>query len=254
MDTIFLIPGMWTGTSNFTNYTEYFSSRGFNCVSPSLKFHDIKHEEKPNSLLGTTSIIDYVDQLEKEYRKLQCHGIILGHSMGGLLAQLLAVRVQPKLLILLSSAPPLGISALTNSVIKSYISYFLKPFFWRKPFLISFKSAQFAFLNNLSKEKQINEYNKLVYESGRAIMQIGLPIFDKNKSSHINADDIRCPVLVLHGLLDNIVPYITGEKIASKYGSQSTLKLLNNNAHLIEIEDGWEDTAAYIHKWIENNR
>lgn len=82
--------------------------------------------------MGITSIVEYVDQLEKEYRKISGPVIILGHSMGGLLAQLLAVRVKPKKLILLSSAPPYGISALTYSVIKSYIGIFKIPFSGRK--------------------------------------------------------------------------------------------------------------------------
>lgn len=253
MDTIFFVPGMWTGKENFSNYIKYFTSKGYTCVSAILKYHNIDTDEKPNPLLGTTSIIDYVDQLENEYNKITGPIIILGHSMGGLLAQLLAARVQPNSLILISSAPPFGISALTYSVIKSYIGYFIKPFFWKRTYKISFKSAKYAFLNNLSHDKQISEYNKLVHESGKAILEIGLPVFDKNKSATINSNDINCPVLVLHGLLDNIVPYITGEKIASKYQHLSTLKLLKNNAHLIQVEDGWEDTAEYIHSWIVQN-
>lgn len=250
MDTIFFIPGMWSGKSNFSNYINYFTSKGYKCISPTLKYHSIEPNEKPDPLLGTTSILDYVDQLEKEYNKITGPKIILGHSMGGLLAQLLAARVKPKSLIFLSSAPPFGISALTYSVIRSYLGIFLIPFFWKKTYKISFKSAKYAFLNNLSQEKQIIEYNKLVHESGKAILEIGLPIFDKKKASNIELNDIKCPVLVLHGLLDNIVPCITGEKIAAKYNNVSTLKLLKNNAHLIEVEEGWEDTANYINSWI----
>lgn len=253
MDTIFFIPGMWSGKDNFTNYSKYFTSKGFKCVFPILKYHDIDSGNKPDPILGTTGITEYVDQLEEEYCKIKGPIIILGHSMGGLLAQLLSVRVKPKSLILLSSAPPFGINPLTYSVIKSYIGIFLIPFFWKKAYKIPLKSAKYAFLNNLPPEKQLSEYNKLVHESGRAILEIGLPIFDKKKSSSVNSRDIDCPVLVLHGLLDNIVPYNTGVKIAEKYGNLSTLKLLDKNAHLIEIEDGWKDTADYIYSWILDN-
>lgn len=251
MDTIFFISGMWSGKENFTNFRQYFSSKGYNCVSSILKYHNIEKDEQPDTLLATTSITDYVDKLEKEYNNITGPKIIMGHSMGGLLAQLLAARINPKKLILLSSAPPLGISALSFSVIKSFIETFLTPFFWKKPNKISFKSAKYAILNNLTAEKQLHEYNKFVYESGRAIMEVGLPMFDKKKSSNVDANNINCPILVLHGLLDKIVPYNTGVKIASKYQHVSTMKLFNNNAHLLQTEDGWEDVAEFINSWLQ---
>lgn len=250
MDTIFFISGMWSGKDNFSNFRKYFSSKGYDCVSSTLKYHDIEPDEHPNFLLATTSITDYVDRLEEEYNNIDGPKIIIGHSMGGLLAQLLAARVNPQKLILLSSAPPCGISAISYSVIKSFIETFLTPFFWKKVNKISFKSAKYAILNNLTPEKQIDEYDKFVYESGRAILEVGLPVFDKKKSSNVDSKDINCPVLVLHGLVDKIVPYNTGVKIAEKYQHVSTLKLFDNNAHLLQTEDGWENIADYINTWL----
>lgn len=250
MSTLFLIGGMWAGRDSFKNFKSYFSKKGFNCVCPVFRYHDIDPDEKPNPDLGNTSILDYVDDLEIEYNKIDDSIYVLGHSMGGLLAQLLACRVKPKGVILLSSAPPLGINALTIPVIKIYSKVLLKPFFWKKPYKIPFNNAKYGIFNNLTANKQIDEYNKLVYESGKAILEIGLPMFDKKKASSVKETRITSPILIYHGLKDRIVPYTTGIKLNKKYYSSSTLKLLNNNAHLIEVEEGWEKVAEDIFNWI----
>lgn len=250
MSTIFLIGGMWAGRDGFKNYKSFFSKKEFNCVYPIFRYHDIDPDEKPNPDLGNISILNYVDDLEQEYNKIDDSIYILGHSMGGLLAQLLACRVNPKGLILLSSAPPAGINALTFPVIKIYSKVLIKPFFWKKPYKISFNKAKYGIFNNLSANMHKDEYNKIVYESGKAILEIGLPMFDKKKASFVNENKITCPILIYHGLKDRIVPYTTGVKLSKKYFSNSTLKLLNNNAHLIEVEDGWEKVAEDIFNWI----
>lgn len=250
MDTLFFVPGMWSGKVNFTNFVKYFTSNGYRCVTPVLKYHNLDPARNPDPLLGKTSITEYVDDLEREYQKIDGPAAIVGHSMGGLLAQLLAARVHPERLILLASAPPLGINALSRTVVKSFLGIFFKPFFWRRACRISFKSARYAIMNNLKPEKQRSEYQKFIYESGKAILEIGLPLFDKNKASYVNSADIRCPVLVIHGRLDRIVPYVTGQKIASKYKDVSTFKLMDNNAHLLQLEDGWEDIAGCICSWL----
>lgn len=242
---------MWSGKENFKNFTSYFRSKGYECVTPGLLYHDIEPEEVPDPKLGRLSLTDYVDNLENEYKKIDDETIILGHSMGGLLAQQLAERVKPKALILMSSAPPKGINALTISVIRTYIGIILKPFFWLKPCRISFKPAKYAILNNLTQTMQKDEYRKFVYESGRVILQIGLPVFDKTKASFVDEKNITCPVLILHGMIDRIVPYMTGIRLLKKYSTNGILKLYKNNAHLLQKEDGWKDVAEYIYKWLK---
>ncbi len=250
METIFFIPGMWTGKAAFPHFTNYFTEKGYRCINSVLRYHDIEPGEKPDRLLATTGIKDYVDDLEKEFRAIEGPVIILGHSMGGLLAQLLCERVSPEKLILFSSAPPLGIAALSYSVVKTYLGIFFKPFFWKRSHKLSFKRACYAILNNLGPEEQKKEYGNFVYESGKAMREIGLPQFSRQKVTKVDPDKIHCPVLVIHGREDRIVPSKTGEMIAQKYKDVATLKLIENRAHLIEIEEGWEEVADYIYSWI----
>ena len=125
-ETIVMIHGMWGGRWAWENYKRFFEQKGYRCVTPTLRFHDMDPNETPNPQLGTTSLLDYAEDLEKEIHNLDTMPILMGHSMGGLLAQILGSRGLAKALILLTPASPRGILALKASVIKSFWSTLTK--------------------------------------------------------------------------------------------------------------------------------
>jgi pimeloyl-ACP methyl ester carboxylesterase len=87
-----------------------------------------------------------VDDLEKEISNLDSPPIVMGHSMGGLLAQILGSRGLVKALVLLAPAPPSGIMILRPSVIKTFWSAQRKWGFWKKPFRLTFNEVTYSIL------------------------------------------------------------------------------------------------------------
>lgn len=81
--TILMIHGMWGSGEYWETYAKHFEKRGYRCVRPTLRFHDMNPEEMPDPRLGTTSLLDYAADLEKEIRALKEVPILMGHSMGG---------------------------------------------------------------------------------------------------------------------------------------------------------------------------
>ena len=92
------------------------------CATPVLRFYDGDPRDAPDPRLGTTSLLDYAQDLQQEIERLGVRSILMGHSIGGLLAQMLGSRGLAKALVLLAPASPAGIMALTPSVIKSFWS------------------------------------------------------------------------------------------------------------------------------------
>ena len=121
-ETIFMIHGMWGGSWHWENYKRLFEKEGYHCVTTILRYHDMDPKDAPNPQIGTTSLTDYAEDLEQEIQKLGVKPIVMGHSMGGLLAQILGSRGLAKALVLLTPASPAGVMALTPSVIKSFWS------------------------------------------------------------------------------------------------------------------------------------
>jgi pimeloyl-ACP methyl ester carboxylesterase len=242
---------MMGGGWYWENYKSYFEGKGYRCITPTLRFHDMNPEGIPNPALGTTSLLDYAGDLIEEIEKLGEKPVIMGHSMGGLLTQMVGSRVPAEALVLLTPASPAGINILKPSVIKTFFSTQLKWGFWRKPMRLTLKEATYSMLQLFTPEEQREIYNKYVYESGRAAFEMGFWFFDRRKASRVDESEITCPVLVIAGKLDRITPHSVVQKIAEKYRVVSTYKLFDNHSHWVVAEPGWEEIADYVNSWLE---
>lgn len=247
---IVMIHGMWGGAWNWENFKPFFEAKGYQCYTPTLRHHDVSPDDEPDPELGTTSLLDYAQDLEKYISGLDEKPFIMGHSMGGLLAQILGARGLGEALVLLTPASPSGINALKYSVIRSFWSILTKWGFWRKPHRLSFKSAVYAMMHLLPEEDQKAAYEKLVYESGLAATEIGFWLFDLKGAAKVDESKITCPVLVVSGSEDRITPVSIGQKIADKYGAVSTYKEFENHAHWVLGEPGWEEIAEFAADWL----
>jgi pimeloyl-ACP methyl ester carboxylesterase len=249
--TIFMIHGMMVGPWCWENYKSYFASKGYNCITPALRFHDLNANEIPDPQLGTTGLLDYAADLEERLKEFEEPAILMGHSMGGLLAQILASRGSTRATILLTPAPPSGINTLNYTVLKSFAGVMMNWGFWRKPFRFSFNKAVYSTMHLMPIEDQKRVYSKLVYESGYAAYQIGFWFLDRTHAARVDYDKVNGPVLVISGKKDRITPASVVKKIAHKYKSAS-YKQFDDHAHWVLIEPGWQDIADYIGGWLES--
>jgi pimeloyl-ACP methyl ester carboxylesterase len=248
--TVLMIHGMWGGPWYWENYRNLFEQRGYRCVTPILRFHDMDPKSAPDPRLGTTSLLDYAEDLEQEIQGSGVKPILVGHSMGGLLAQILASRGLSKAVVLLTPASPAGIIALTPSVIKSFWSVQKKWGFWKKPMRQTFKEAVYSMLHLLPSEEQEKAYNRFVYESGRAAYEIGYWFIESRAASRVDEAKVVCPVLVVAGSQDRITPASVVRKVADKYKSVSTYKEFINHAHWVVAEPGWQEIAEFVLDWL----
>ena len=100
--TIVMIHGMCCGGWYWENFSKFFSNEGYHCLTPTLRFHDVDPGADPHPQIVTTSLLDYAADLENQIRDLKTAPILMGHSMGGLLAQILGSRGLAKALVLLA--------------------------------------------------------------------------------------------------------------------------------------------------------
>jgi pimeloyl-ACP methyl ester carboxylesterase len=250
--TIFMIHGMWGGGWSWDKFQGYFEDKGYRCIVPYLRHHDIKPNDPPPPGLGQTSLLDYAEDLELEIKKLDEKPIIMGHSMGGLLAQILASRDLAKAAVLITPASPAGIIAITWSVLKTFQDVLFRWGFWKKPHKISYEKAVYAMMGQLPVEERQYIYNRSVWESGRAATEIGF-WFAGVKGAQVDSTRLTCPLLFISGSEDNITPAKVVKKVAEKYKPVYTYMEFGGHAHWVIREPGWEKVAAYIDRWLEEN-
>jgi non-heme chloroperoxidase len=253
--TLLMIHGMWGSGEIWDGYKTYFEKLGYNVLTPTLRWHDAKYLNAPPKELGTTSLLDYAADIEKQIKELKEKPIIIGHSMGGLLAQILASRGLAESAILLTPAPPAGVFAFRLSSTRTFLSVLSVWAFWRHPMRPTFGEAKYGIFNRLTSKQQVEEYAKYVYESGQASFETAFSQLDSNKATYVDERSVQCPVLVVAAAHDKIVPVSVAKQVAKKYQKSTpvTFKVFKKFGHAIQQQKGWEEIPAYLDDWIRKH-
>lgn len=247
---IVMIHGMWGGGWYWEKFKTFFTEKGYQCHTPYLRYHEVDPKTQPDPRLGTVSLLDYAEDLENYIKKKEFpeKPILMGHSMGGLLAQILGSRGVGSSLVLLAPAPPRGIPALKVSVIKTFRPVLFKWGFWKKPHTLPFENSVYGMMHLMREKDQKTYYNQCVHESGKAAAEIAFWL----PAARVAAAQVKCPVLVVAGRDDRITPAPVAEKVAKKYDAfPENYKCLDRHAHMLVCEPGWEDVAFFVWQWLK---
>lgn len=253
MPSALLIHGMMGGGWYWEKYKSFFENNGIKCFAPDLRYHS--KGGGPIKELGNTSIRDYVSDLKKEVEKISKEEVpfIIGHSMGGLIAQILLSEGYGKGGVFLTPAPPAGIMALSISQLLTFLPVMVKPSWWKKPFKLSYGRFKYSILNNLDEEESRKIYPNFCYESGRALFEIGMWILDKSKATKVDFSKLSSvPVLIVGAKKDKITPVSVVKKIKEKY-KKARYEEFENNAHWVVGEKNWKEVAELVLDFIKSN-
>lgn len=214
---VVLIHGMWSTGSTLAPIRAALETAGYTCHSPTLPHHENGGDAAKVATMSHLDYVAFLEQYVKDLRLLE-PPILLGHSMGGLLAQLLATRVKARALVLFAPAAPAGINALNFNSIRATSHALLQWRFWEKAHKHpTLESAGFALFNGLPLERQKELFALLVPESGKALFEAGFAMLDKQKATAPDFAKIDAPVLVLHGTADHIVIVEGSRQLMGKY-------------------------------------
>ena len=232
--TVLLVHGMWSDQNTMVEVQNAFVEQGYSVEALCLPFHCAKseHTDESKKKLARTRLQDYVDYIIEQVKTLDEPPILVGHSMGGLLVQLVAAQVPCNRLILLSSAAPAGINGLCLSAIRTLGSnMFLFPL-WTSITEVKEANVAYGIANSQSPLVHKEIYKHSTYESGMATFQITMGLMlGKRSSAYVNTNSIHCPILVIGGTEDRITPIKVQRNIAKLYPAQCKLVEIQGCCH-----------------------
>ena len=252
MTNIVLIHGTWCDGTVWGEFVDELEKLGLNVYTPTLRYHDLPYEEVEKKVADvsldefTDDIVDFIETLDED-------PIVLGHSLGGLLAQKVAMRTKTKGLILMGTAPAAGIFAFYPSMVICFYKHFLRWGFWKKS-MPPYKHAFYDYcMNNQDEADKEREFSKLVPESGFTYFQMALPFLDKQKGAYIDFDKVNEPVLVITGSEDKMVHPSIARATAKRY-KNATLNVIEGSDHMYEAPKFRNKTVEAIDEWLKSNK
>ncbi|MEQ3724587.1 alpha/beta hydrolase [Alcanivorax sp.] len=231
---VLLVHGMWSDANTLQEVRDAFDDAGYSVESLTLPHHRSKQEHSSSSLaaLASARLEDYVDAIVEAIQRQPRPPVLVGHSMGALLAQLAAAKVPCERLILLSSAAPAGINGLGVSVIRTLGRNMLRFPLWKTFTEVRLANVQYGVANSQTSEVQQDITDSCTYESGMATFQISVAsLLGRRSAAHVEVSRIHCPVLIIGGTEDRITPLRVQRKIARRFGDQARLVEIQGCCH-----------------------
>ncbi|HTE43910.1 MAG TPA: alpha/beta fold hydrolase [Gemmatimonadaceae bacterium] len=237
---VLFVHGYFADATIFEAWLDFFAARGVPSYAVNLRG---RAGSRPGIDLGRASIEDFADDASVVAKTLDKPAVV-GHSMGGLIAQKLAERGDVSAAVLVTPAPPRGISVLSPKVAIKQLRY-LPRILTSRVVVPDREDLRSLILNHVPAELQDAILDRLIPDSGRAgrdMSVTGVPV---------DAARVRCPVLAITTDDDHFIPGRIVERIARRYSA--TLHILKTRGHMLLLEPGWGQIADLIDHWIRDH-
>ena len=255
---LMLIHGAWLASGSWENFVGYFRERGFEVSAPEWPrkqggVEELREDADEVEGLGLTEIVDHYESL---IRALDEPPVLIGHSFGGLIVELLLDRGLGRAGVAMSPAPPKGILVLPFSSLKAASPTLAHPSKRHGVVPLTLEEFIYGFVNTFSPEDAAAAYEKYaVPETGQIFYEAGFANFHLHPPTevHFKSGD-RSPLLIVGAEKDHTVPASLSHKQYEKYEkseAQTDYIEFPGRPHLMMVAEGWEEIAGQIEGWLD---
>jgi pimeloyl-ACP methyl ester carboxylesterase len=255
---VMLIHGAWLSAQSWENYADYFGKRGFAVSAPEWprKHGDVEEMRATAEESAGLGIKEIVDHYEELIRGLDQAPVLIGHSYGGLIVELLLDRGLGRAGVAMSPAPPKGILVLPFSTLKVATPALAHPSKWHGVVTLTPEEFTYGFVNTFSPEDAAAAYERYaVPETGQIFYEAGFANFHLHPPTevHFKSGD-RAPLLIVGADKDHTVPASLSKAQYKRY-ERSPVKTdyleFEGRPHLHMAASDWEEVAAAIDGWLD---
>lgn len=249
---VLLLTGTNAAAWTMANVQASFEAAGYTCHSLTYRHHDLPNgPERDRRLIGL-SISDYVDDARQTITEIGESPVVVGHSLGGVVAQLLSAEDLVKAAVLLNSSVMNGVLATTDGerdLAKLFIS---SGAFWERALGQDLDLLAKYGLNTLPKNVQRDIHARLGTESGRVLFEFVFWMFDTRQTTRVDPAKISCPLLFVSGTEDKAVATSTAKNMANRYEAADFLTV-DGACHYLQFDESWPVTAQKVLDWLGRN-
>lgn len=256
---LLLVPGLNAGAWVFERYQRLLVKQGYTSYALNLRGH---YGSRAVADIGKVPFEDYVADAREvalaiaaEHQSLPPlrHAgpadaeppsplpVVIGHSLGGLIAQRLAAEQLVRAAILVCPAPPRGIPLLNWQLMRRQPRY-VPTILTGRPLLPRFEDNAAIALNKVAADERAQVQGRFVPDSGRVALDVLLGV-------RVDHHRVKCPVLVVAGAEDRYIPPRVSRRIARRY--RAPFREYFGHGHMMPIEPGWETPLREMEHWLD---
>jgi non-heme chloroperoxidase len=255
---VVFVHGLWLLLSSWDRWAGLFEQAGYTALTPGWP-DDPETVDEANAhpqIMAHKTIGQVADHFEEIVRGLKKKPAIIGHSFGGLLAQILAGRGASAATVAIDPAPFRGVLPLPFSALKSAWPVLGNPANRNRAVPLTFEQFRYAFANALS-EHEANELYDLyaVPASGVPLFQAAIANLNPWTEAKVDTESAdRGPLLIISGERDHTVPWAianaTYELQAGNVGVTEIIEM-PNRGHSLTIDHGWREVAETALEFVK---
>ena len=252
--TIVFITGAFVNHACWNNWRTFFESKGYKTLAPPWPGKEgdpaTLRSRHPDKALAAISLSDVLKKHISIIQALPEKPILIGHSAGGLMSQLLMNKDLAAAVVAIHAAPPKNVIPYEFSFLKSTakaLGFFTSI---NDSYMMSFEKWQYAFTNGMSLEEQKATYNAIATPESKRFIRSGL-----TSLAEINFKKDHVPLLFLAGSKDNCIPAHLSKRIFDRYQSKNSVaeyKLKERNHYVLGLPT-WKEDAEDIFNWINSH-
>ncbi len=248
MGHLLMIHGIGCDGSVWDRMRPAFELAGWTCHAPTL-FPDRRVKEEPPADLPDLGLADYIDAMSAEAGRIAAETgskpAVIGHSMGGLIAQVLAARGDVSKAVFLTPAQPKDCAAIGLPVVWTFLNVILSQD-RKKAHKVWKTGFRWGVLNRVPKDRHEEIYAGALYDSGRVYGDI-------TDGIEIDETLVNIPTLTIAAGKDRATLARGVRRVGAKYARSPVpgdFREYPDNAHWIVDEPGADKVAADIAAWL----
>ena len=248
---IVFVHGLWLLPSSWDRWATFFEEAGFTALTPGWP-DDPSTVDEANAnpdVFANKTIGQVADHVAQIIRGLQRKPAIIGHSFGGLLAQILAGRGLSTATVAIDPAPVRGVRPLPLSALRSSFPVLGNPANRHRAVPLTYEQFRFAFANAVSEEEAKQLYEEFAVPApGAPLFQAATANLNPWTEAKVDTENPdRGPMLIISGEKDHTVPWAIAN--ASFHQQQKNAAIteiveIPNRGHALTIDSGWKEVAT----------
>lgn len=250
---IVFVTGAFITNACWDEWRIYFEGKGYTTHAPAWPFKDgtateLRSRQPDDTDLAALTLAELVDHYVAFVTGFPVKPIVIGHSLGGLITQIIVNRGLADAAVAIHSVPTLGIFPYEFPFFKTAWKSLGLFTSLKKTYLMSFKDWQHAFVNEMPLEEQNIAYKKFTIPESKTVVRGGL-----TKMAKVDYKKEHAPLLFTSGSIDNIIPAYLNYRNYKKYAKNSSVrhyKEFPGRNHFVLRQPGWERKAAFILNWL----